>query len=397
MIVLEICSLILWLFLVPFCMGLIICRILPPSKQTLGITFLSGYLLMFVVFEVISIPCMINLQYGSFTTCNAIFACVSGLLAMAGIVTNIIYVLKKIKGISIGTISDASKLEATKEIGLLVFPGELHAGAEDMMNPRRDIAGMRKAYSKEDALYWCLFALILLFQLFMAVTRASFDGDDAYYVTESLLAQQQDVMNTVLPYTGTSTSLDLRHALAVFTMWIAFIAKMSGIHATIVSHTIMPLLLIPMTYLIYLEIGRILLHRRQELLPIFMIIMSLIQMFGNVSIYTTETFFMTRTWQGKSMMGSFVIPLIIWLMLWIADDETGTLSQKRTAPWILLGLTTASAGIFTSMGVILGTGLLCLIALVLLIYTRHFKLILKTFLVCIPSGIYLLIYLFLHV
>ena len=397
MIVLSALSLILWLIIVPFCMGLLICRILPPSRQTIGITFLTGYLISFAVFEVVSIPCMISIQYNAFSTCCRIFAVISLILSVCGITVNVLHVMKELKSVSYGNVQGAHWMQGFKEIVLLIFPGELHAGAEDMMNPRRDIAGMKKTFSKEDILYWVIFIGLVLFQLYMAITRASFDGDDAYYVTESLLAQQQDVMNTVLPYTGTSTSLDLRHALAVFTMWIAFIAKMSGIHATIVAHTIMPVIIIPLTYIIYLEIGRILLHRRQEFLPVFMIIISLMQMFGNVSIYTTETFFLTRTWQGKSMIGSFVIPMIIWLMLWIAEDETGKLSQKRATPWILLALTTMSAGIFSSMGTMLGTALLCLISLVLLVYTRHWKLILKTFLVCIPSGIYVLIYMFLRV
>lgn len=396
MIVLSALSLILWLILVPFCMGLLICRILPPSRQTVGITFLVGYLLSFAVFEVISIPCMISIQYGAFSTCCTIFAVVSILIAVAGLVVNVLHTIKELKSVAYGNIQE-SFLDGAKEVALIIFPGELRAGAEDMMNPRRDIAGMKKSFSKEDLLYWFLFIGLVVFQLFMAVTRASFDGDDAYYVTESLLAQQQDVMNTVLPYTGTSTSLDIRHALAVFTMWIAFIAKMSGIHATIMSHTIIPVVLISLTYVIYLEIGRILLHRRQEFLPIFMIIMALIQMFGNVSIYTSETFFLTRTWQGKSMTGNFVMPMIIWLMLWIAEDEIGKLSQKRATPWILLALTTMSSGIFSSMGAILGTALLCLISLALLIYTKHWKLIFKTFLVCIPSGVYVLLYLFLRI
>ena len=186
-------------------------------------------------------------------------------------------------------------------------------------------------------------------------------------------------------------------------MWIAFIAKMSGIHATIVSHTIMPFVLIPMTYLIYLEIGRILMGRRQDLLPVYMIFISLMAMFGNTSVYTSETFLMMRTWQGKSMVANFVLPFVIWLFLWMFDDcrkpgflwneETkGGVRAIRNSTWIPLFLLNMTAGIMSSMGIIFGTGLAGLLSFLLLIYTRDFRIIPKAILSVVPTGIYLLIY-----
>ena len=132
MIVLSALSLLLWLIIVPFCMGLLICRILPPSKQTVGITFLAGYLLSFAVFEVVSIPCMISIQYNAFSTCCRIFTLVSGIMAVAGVAVSFNYVMKELKSVSYAHVQGAPFLKSVKEIGLLVFPGELHAGAEDM-------------------------------------------------------------------------------------------------------------------------------------------------------------------------------------------------------------------------------------------------------------------------
>ena len=238
--------------------------------------------------------------------------------------------------------------------------------------------------------------------MYMAFTRASFDGDDAYYVTESLLAQQANVMNTILPYTGSSTSLDIRHALAVITMWVAFIARAGGIHATIVSHTVLPLLYIPMTYLVYIQIGRILFRKKHEMLPVFMVIMALIQMFGNTSIYTPETFFLTRTWQGKSLVANLVMPLLLWLFLWISRDMSegknwkeleSSQKMERISPWILMGLVNMTSGICSSMGVILGTILIGIYTIVMLVVTRRFSVVLGAFCACIPNLIYVLIYL----
>jgi hypothetical protein len=232
----------------------------------------------------------------------------------------------------------------------------------------------------------------------MAFTFASFDGDDAYYVVESVLAVQTDTMNTILPYTGGSTTLDIRHALAVITMWIAFVAKISGVHATILAHTLLPLFLIPFTYIIYIEIGRMLFRRNPNKLPMFMIIIAVFQMFGHTSISTAETFFLTRTWQGKSMLANVAIPLILWLFLWIGEDlereDRQNLSNiNKIAPWILMILVNMASGVFSSLGVMLGGILIGACTLVLLIRYRKFSLIGMAALTFIPNVIYLLMYL----
>ena len=398
--ILTIFRLIIWLVIIPFLIGLIPLRMLPQNRQTIAITFITGYLLSFAVFEVISIPCMIHIEYGSFHYTCRIYGVAELVLAFAGMIRNIRFVRERIyqetpaaevRRISGRTIRQ--KLE-------LIFPGECRLDAEDYLNPRRDVSLRKQRYSRESVLYWGIFAAILLFQMYMAFTRASFDGDDAYYVTESLLAQQANVMNTILPYTGSSTSLDIRHALAVITMWVAFIAKAGGIHATIVSHTVLPLLFIPFVYMVYMQIGMILFRRKKEMIPIFLIVLSVIQMFGNTSIYTPETFFLTRTWQGKSLVSNLVIPLLIWLFLWISEEyqnlsraNSNTPLLEKISPWILMGLVNMTGGICSSMGVILGTILIGAYTIVMLVITRRIGVLLGAFLCCIPNLVYVLIYL----
>jgi hypothetical protein len=243
----------------------------------------------------------------------------------------------------------------------------------------------------------------MAFQMIMSVVMASFDGDDAYYVVESLLAQQADVMNTILPYTGMSTSLDIRHALAVITMWIAFVAKESGIHATILSHTVIPLFFIPLVYLVYVEIGRVLFRAKQQIIPVFMIIVSVLLMFGNVSIYTPATFFLMRTWQGKALVSNLVFPLIFWIFLWMFEEAGAVVPPNRKekeweqprrdwCPWIELFFVNMLSGICSSLGVIFGSALIALLTLILLIYTKKIKVIFGAMLCMIPNVIYLMIY-----
>ncbi len=403
MVILSVCALIFWLFIIPMCMGQLVLNFLPITKRTAGINFLCGYLLSFAVFEVVAIPCMFKIQYGAFAHCVRIFFVLEIILSLIGVILTVRRVRKAIRNGYVPKYKEDFRGGRLKTFFCLTFQGEEKAEPAALISPRTDVRMMRYQYSIESIVFFCVFLAIVAFQLFMAVFMAPFDGDDAYYVVETLLAQQADVMNTILPYTGSSTPLQARHAMAVFTMWEAFIAKVSGVHATIVCHSVLPLVILPLVYIVYLEIGRILLGVKQELLPVFMIIIALFLMFGNTSIYTAETFLMMRTWQGKAMVANFIIPMILWIFLWLFEDcrKPGYLWKEETyggtrvirnSSWILLFMVNMAAGIMSSMGIMFGSGLVALFSFMLLVYTRDIKVIPKAALSVIPSIVYLLVY-----
>lgn len=356
----QIISIIFTLFVIPFCIGLLPANFISDEKTDPGVIMLAGYVLMWAVFGVITIPAVILIQYDNFLFVVRLFAVVSVLTAMAGLVTWFMRWKKK-------------------------ADRKLHIHLPDASFFKNGL---------EVKIEWLLFLAIVGFQLYMAFTRASFDGDDAYYVVQSRLAQQTGNMYKYLPYTGGTTRLDIRHAMAVFPMWIAYVAKMAGIHATIVSHVVMPLVLIPLSYLVYYEIAKALFARKKENAPIFMIIMGMFQMFGNVSIYTNETFFLTRTWQGKSVICSFVIPMMFLLLLWMFGGEPQK-GKTDTGLWIMLVCLNLTTGICSSLSVVLVTFLLAAAALCLMVVERDWKIPLKLGLACIPNAVYVLIYLML--
>ncbi|MCI6715665.1 MAG: DUF6077 domain-containing protein [Lachnospiraceae bacterium] len=388
---LSVISLIFWLLIIPFCIGLVPANFISPYKRNPGVVILAGYFCMWAVFEVVTIPAVLFVKYHNFSVAADCFTVISILCAIAGLLVWYRNTKNDRPGLVFGADRNTNDRSVTNGKGILLF--------RNMTWPER--------------IEWLLFAALIGFQLYKAVAYASFDGDDAYYVVESLLAQQADVMYRILPYTGRPTDLDVRHVLAVFPMWVAFVSVKSGIHATIVSHVVMPVVLIPLTYLVYFEIGRILfpvssveeqkedgkkeegkkkgLSGQRENLPIFMILMCLFQIFGNVSIYTNETFFLTRTWQGKAVTGSLVIPAFLWLFLWIYD---GVKKEKKTDAglWLLLVCINMTAGICSSIAVFIVSILIAVTAFCLMLVEKDFKVLLKIGATCIPNVIYMGIY-----
>lgn len=363
----AIVSLLFWLVVIPFCIGMIPVNFISPSKRNPGLVILAGYFCMWAVFEVVTIPAVLWVKYDNFKVASNCFT-VAGILCAA--------------------------------VGLYLW----------QRNMRGNLFGAKNVTCvfRSNMIEWIIFLALVGFQLYKAVFYTSFDGDDAYYVVESLIAQQADVMYRILPLTGRPTDLDVRHALAVFPMWVAFIAVKSGIHATIVSHVVMPLVLIPLTYLVYYEIGKGLFRETCQQLPIFLIVMCTFQIFGNVSIYTNETFFLTRTWQGKAIAGSLVIPAIFWLLLWIYDnvkhfdkaeisdgsDHPGAAGKKRqdAGLWFLLVCVNMTAGICSSIAVFIVSILIAVTGFCLMLTERDFKVLLKLGTACIPNLIYMGIY-----
>lgn len=354
----QVVASVFWLLAIPFGVGLIPARFLADEKKNPGVILLAGYLLMWAVFEVIAVPAVIFIQYDNFLFVLRVFTAAAMLLAASGIVLWYLGFIKK---------------RNTYTRPLIIREKPYRSGIEAKIE-------------------WTVFFIMVGFCLYMAVTRASFDGDDAYYVVQSLMAQQNGSMYKNLPYTGRSASLDVRHALATFPMWIAFAAVQADIHATIFSHVVMPLLLIPLAYLVYYEIAKALFADKKENIPVFMIVMALFQMFGNVSIYTNETFFMTRTWQGKSVAGSFVIPMSFLLMLWLFENEKEK-KEQNAGFWIMLVCLHLTAGMCSSISVFLLVMLLAVMAFCLMITKRDIKVPIKLGLTCIPSALYVLLYL----
>lgn len=353
----QLIGLLFWLVIVPVGIGLIPVHFLPADKRNPGVVLLAGYFCMWAVFEVVTIPAVIFVKYNNFKVATNCFMVLSLLCAAVGLL--LLY-------------------RDRKEWRLI--------------SPVTYVCHMSWA----ERIEWLVFFALLGFQFYKAAAYASFDGDDAYYVVESLIAQQADVMYRILPYTGRPTDLDIRHALAVFPMWIAYVAVKSDIHATVVSHLVMPFVLIPLSYLVYYEVGRTLFcgnHEKdhKENLPIFMIMMAMFQIFGNVSIYTNETFFLTRTWQGKAVAGSLVIPAMFWMFLSIYD---GMAKKRRTdiGWWIIFVCINMTAGVCSSIAVFLVCILMALTALCLAVVERDYRVILKMAAVCIPNVIYMMIY-----
>lgn len=361
--ILELIQLFLWCIIIPFAIGCIPCAFMQKRMRTCGMIMVSGYLTMFSVFEVIVLP-MVILGLG-FTIA---VRCVTAVLIVTA---------------SVGIVL-AFKAAMEREGTIQRIFGALGI-------PEWDISeGFRP--DMQAVCLWVLFIVLVGFQLYQAFSLAVFDGDDAYYVAQSVTAVNRDSMYGYIPYNGFGTSLDIRHAIAVLPLWVAFVAKMSGIHATILSHMILPFIIVPLTYLAYYLLARRLFADKKRLIPAFLIIIGVLQIFGNVSIYTKETFFVMRTWQGKSFFANFVLVVTLALILWMFGEDKGE-KEENPGLWVMLVCANITAAFSTALGVFLMAIMIGVTGSLLAIRNRSVKILWKFVVSCIPCVVFTLLYL----
>lgn len=355
MIIYQILMSILILIAVPVCMGLIVVSGLRYRTWSLALCY--GYLVMMVSFELVTVPVLLLTDYGNFRYVMWIYTPVMLALAIIGV----------LRARRTGCLT-----EATDRL-------------KDVLDDIR--------HDKEQIIVWSIAALILTVMLILVSVRVIFDGDDAYYVVQSLIAQQKGAMYSSSPYTGRAAAIDMRHALAVFTMWISYVGTITRIHTTVLCHSVLTLVFIPMTVLIYGQLGTHLLRNRRELWGYFVIFIEIFILFGRVSMYTPETFLLARTWQGKAVAANILLPMVF---LTYAHMLKALLVEenKGIRDWLPMILVNASAGIFSSLAVVLVCVMTGAGGLVIAIMKRRIRPLLYACICCIPGLIYMLLYLY---
>lgn len=245
--------------------------------------------------------------------------------------------------------------------------------------------------SKTDYFLWGTFAGLLILQLVLAVVLAYEEGDDAFYVAVSTITADADVMYQLLPYTGLLTDVDIRHGLAPFPIWISYLARVSGIKAVTLAQIAVPLVFIVMTYSIYYQIGSVLLEKRRKMLPLFMIIMELLVLFGGYSTYSAENFLLVRTAQGKAVLCNIVIPFL-FLLFYILLERMNKQEKIGKAQWILMALAMVAGCLCSSLSPLLTCMLAGVVGLCAAFCYKRWKILFPTALCCVIPVCFVLVY-----
>lgn len=359
MLILQILSLLFFALAVPVGIGAGVAAFVDRQGKNIWFIWMSGQLISMALFQIVAVPViLLQKKWGlldgrAFLVTALLFGGVTVVLALAGTI-----------------------IWAKKQAG------------------RKVLRVVKQSPSRTEKILWAAVGAILLLQLFLAVFLAFADSDDAYYLATAAITEHSDTMYIILPYTGGSTGVDIRHGLAPFPVWVAYLARVSGMHTTVIAHIVLPLLFIPLTYAVYGMIGNKLLKGKSSQLALFMMFTELLILWGNYSYYTAETFLVTRTGQGKAALANLIIPAL-FLLLYLMGERISENKRIEKGLWILLfALVTASCLCSTLSGflvtVLLGLYCFCIVGVF-----KKWRMLLPFFACLLPavcySGLYILL------
>lgn len=380
MIVLQILRLLFFAAVLPVCLGAGVTAFAEERERSIGFMWAAGQLVFMALFQILSVPVILLQEkvsfqpYGAFSVLAFFFT----LTALTG----------SVAGIFLWRFRRGKERKAS--------PGET-AGTGGLKKMRCAAAAM----NKKTLLLWAVFGAGLLAQFFLVFALAFSDGDDAYYTAVANVTVASDTMYQIAPYTGEWTGLDIRHCLAPFPILVAYLSKMSGFHPLVTANIAMPLLMLSLTYCVYGLIGRRLLREKDSpssekswRFPVYMIFVEIGILWGNSSLYTAETFLMTRSRQGKAALANLIIPAVFLLMYMLAEGYSEERKGKG-ALWTLTAAAVTASCLCSTLGGFLLMVLLALFGICLLAVCRKWKLLPPLLLCMVPAVGYISLYLLL--
>lgn len=338
--------------IIPTLLGFLITRFLKEYESNVFLAIVLGYLSEFAICQILAIP-MIYAK-ATLTTMLIVYLIITSFLSLVSIILNI----KNVKEIIDENIKNIKKFPIGLAIITIVFIG---------------------------------------IQIYGFIGYAHIDDDDAFYVGTATVAVQTDTLYRYSATTGEEQSgdhLSSRYRLAPFPVFTALVSKILEIHPAIIAHTVLPVIFIPIVYIIYGLIANELFKSDKKNVFLFLIIMSILHIWGNYSIRTNFTFLLFRIWQGKSVLANMIIPAIILFFIMAEKYEF------KFVNCLILLITILAGNFTTTMGIGLTPIVLMLLSVTYEIfkinykdiknnnYKLHFKNVCKCFICCIPSIIY---------
>lgn len=324
--------LMLLVLVVPFLLGMVPTSYMKEHHKTPAYVFLCGWLVMFSSFEVVAIPFIILKK--SYSVLIMLYSGVILLLLILSCFS-----------------------------GRTMWKKLYHRYRFMALKHRINQQGYKVIY----LLGWFLFFAVVMAQVYMAVFYEYYDGDDSYYLAVPLMSDKFDSMYLRDPYTGYNYNLDIRHALSPTPLFIGWLSKASGIHPTIISHSVLSVVWLLLMYLVYSELSKYLFRKLEQYRPWFLVLLSIWYLFGNVTISTAETFIMTRTWQGKGLLAGVLIPCVFLCFFLFTEKEVSKGS------WIFFIMVCISSVFATSVSFMLITTMAGLAVIFIGIYRSKAK------------------------
>jgi hypothetical protein len=318
----------------------------PQDGNSMGMTILLGFFLYYGVFQIVTLPMMFTGQpLHRLTILWTVLACLISVLSV------------------------------------LLHRGEW---SRAIQKQRQNRPGDHRS----DVFWKVAIVLVILVNIAIVSVIYSNYWDGTYYVGNVSYAVYYDSINTVNPLGGTSLQFfleefDLKHCLATYHVHDAVVCQLFRIHPMVETKTIMVIVITMILNLVYLRLARFFFPDNTESRAFFMGFCLLINL-CTYSAYTSSSFILLRTYEGKAIAGAIVAVMLFYWFIRIFQEE-------KIFFWWGMFLTSWGAAAISSSALFLVVSGLGIFAVVQWIRTRSFRTVWYTVVCMIPAGLELLI------
>ena len=288
---------VMWLGVIPLLLGNKVNKNDPTAKE-IYLCYIFGWLKMFAWFQVLAIPFI----FLGFSLSSLVWVWATGIMAL------LVYYIAK---------NGSDYLEILR--GNVKLP-------------------------KLNMLEWLALGLIAV-QLLAVTILTHEDADDAFFISQAVTDNHT---NTMLAYVGDTGapwgSLPSRYVLAPFPQFLAAMSRLVMINPVVLGRVVFQIVFIATCYMVfYLLLSLVFKDRRN--IAIGLCFVSLLNIWGNISVFTTSSFLLFRLHQGKALLANLILPLMIYLLITYYRDNK---YKQRDMLLVMV-----SATLVSSMGVYL--------------------------------------------
>lgn len=234
--------------------------------------------------------------------------------------------------------------------------------------------------------------LIFLFIEYHYIFKIHVDDDDARYIGNPASAWYTD---TLYRYRyGTGKYIDNRYItqsprdlVSPWMLSFALYARMSGVHPTVIAHSVMPIILIAVCYMNYFLMADKLFQSNKEKMIVFLLFVGGVYLTFSGNTHTQAAVTLVRVWQGKAAFAASIIPFMFFLYLSLAND-----TENRVRYYILMFITGIAGSYMSGVGIV-GTGMVMgSFSFWDVLLKKKWKEIPLVILICLPTLIYGIMY-----
>lgn len=235
--------------------------------------------------------------------------------------------------------------------------------------------------------------VLLAVQCAAYIAGTHIDNDDARYVANAVAAYETNTMYRYHPNNGNVMNYFMgeigKETTSPMMMFYAAVSFIVRVHPTIMIHTVWAVVWVLVSYGIYWMLSACFYPESRKNRLLFLMLVMILQIFGNTSIYTASTFSLMRAWQGKALVPAVIMPFLLVLFMRRWKDEDYGWYQGML-------LCSLSACLCSGMGVYLSAILTMAVTIAAAVKEKSIKTLVSGACCCIPNAVYTGLYLLVH-